>query len=356
VFCCYFYLFHVYFFSYPFGFCYLALLGATLLVLHSMIHFVNVFEMPAFQSGRLTMMHPRLFQHPSSALVAAAGTTLPSATSLSPARAIGVVGGARSRSGSAATRAPPPPPPSSSPATGSAESSALPGLFPDLADSGNASLLLLRPRAQSLHDRPLPSPVGAASRMAVAAVANIHESVEERRARLAAAKQSTGNSGSSGISSLAPIVNPSQWEDTATAVAAAAAADKHRRERSNSDGMVSNWGQYLQSSKQNQSSTFGEIDDDYGLVDVDDDAGATFGLSPEVSASGKHVIRNGSQGFGVSVSTGANGNGNGKQRDSRIPVTFNRNAITLPPIKPTEATPRGDKKYTVFGSFDDMYN
>lgn len=72
IFCCYFCLFHVYFFSFPFGFCYLALFATVCFVLHAMIHFWNVYEVPAFEAGRISPVRPRMG--------GAAPAALPSAT------------------------------------------------------------------------------------------------------------------------------------------------------------------------------------------------------------------------------------------------------------------------------------
>eukprot|EP01039_Chlorochromonas_danica_P005704 gene5704-6288_t len=56
----FFFLFHIYFFCYPFGFAYLALLTHALFVLFTMMHFWNVYEVPVYESGRLTPARPRL--------------------------------------------------------------------------------------------------------------------------------------------------------------------------------------------------------------------------------------------------------------------------------------------------------
>ncbi|RYG70151.1 hypothetical protein EON64_00975 [archaeon] len=63
-FACYFSLFHVYFFCYPFGFSYLALQCCALFVLHSMIHLWNSFEVPAYFRGGLSPVHPRQIGQP----------------------------------------------------------------------------------------------------------------------------------------------------------------------------------------------------------------------------------------------------------------------------------------------------
>lgn len=64
IFACYFFLFHVYFFSFPFGFCYVALSATVCYVLHAMIHFWNVYEVPAFESGRISPVRPRMSSGP----------------------------------------------------------------------------------------------------------------------------------------------------------------------------------------------------------------------------------------------------------------------------------------------------
>lgn len=60
IFLSYFFLFHIYFFSYPFGFSYLALFTTTVFVFHSMMHFWNLYEVPAYDSGTLTAVFPRI--------------------------------------------------------------------------------------------------------------------------------------------------------------------------------------------------------------------------------------------------------------------------------------------------------
>jgi len=67
VFFAYFTLFHVYYFSCPFGFTYAALFSITLLMLHSMLFFVNRFELPAFAAGLVSRTVPRMavFRNPS---------------------------------------------------------------------------------------------------------------------------------------------------------------------------------------------------------------------------------------------------------------------------------------------------
>jgi hypothetical protein len=52
LFSAYFYLFHVYFFSFPYGFSYLAWLTAMLFILHATMHLMNHYEIPAFQQVR----------------------------------------------------------------------------------------------------------------------------------------------------------------------------------------------------------------------------------------------------------------------------------------------------------------
>lgn len=51
IFCCYFYLYHIYFFSNPFGFGYVSLAGLYLFTLHAMMYFMNVYEIPALVTG-----------------------------------------------------------------------------------------------------------------------------------------------------------------------------------------------------------------------------------------------------------------------------------------------------------------
>ena len=71
VFFAYFTLFHVYYFSCPFGFTYAALFSITLLMVHSMIFFVNRFELPAFATGQVSRHVPRMafFRNPSSSSI-----------------------------------------------------------------------------------------------------------------------------------------------------------------------------------------------------------------------------------------------------------------------------------------------
>jgi hypothetical protein len=60
VFFFYFCLFHVYFFCFPFGFSYIALSTAGILVAHAMLFFWNRYEVPAFECGLVTAVTPRL--------------------------------------------------------------------------------------------------------------------------------------------------------------------------------------------------------------------------------------------------------------------------------------------------------
>lgn len=60
VFFAYFTLFHIYYFSCPFGFTYAALLSAVLLQLHSMLFFWNRYELPAILSGQVSSDNPRM--------------------------------------------------------------------------------------------------------------------------------------------------------------------------------------------------------------------------------------------------------------------------------------------------------
>lgn len=56
----YFSLFHIYFFCFPFGFSYLALLSTALHLLHAMMFFWNAYEIPAYEAGVITAMTPRV--------------------------------------------------------------------------------------------------------------------------------------------------------------------------------------------------------------------------------------------------------------------------------------------------------
>lgn len=56
----YFCLFHIYFFSFPFGFSYLALFTTVLFIQHSMVFCWNTFEIPALESGLITALAPRV--------------------------------------------------------------------------------------------------------------------------------------------------------------------------------------------------------------------------------------------------------------------------------------------------------
>ena len=60
VFFCYFSMFHVYFFSFPFGFSYLALGTTVLFIQHSMLFCWNAFEIPALETGLITAVTPRV--------------------------------------------------------------------------------------------------------------------------------------------------------------------------------------------------------------------------------------------------------------------------------------------------------
>jgi hypothetical protein len=60
VFFAYFTLFHIYYFSCPFGFSYAALMSTTLFQLHSMIFFWNRYELPAILSGQISYDRPRM--------------------------------------------------------------------------------------------------------------------------------------------------------------------------------------------------------------------------------------------------------------------------------------------------------
>jgi hypothetical protein len=60
LFCGYFYLFHIYFFCFPYGFSYLAWLTAMLFILHATMHLMNQYEIPAFEQGLVTARNPRV--------------------------------------------------------------------------------------------------------------------------------------------------------------------------------------------------------------------------------------------------------------------------------------------------------
>mmetsp|Transcript_62396 Transcript_62396/g.184620 ORF Transcript_62396/g.184620 Transcript_62396/m.184620 type:complete len:305 (-) Transcript_62396:164-1078(-) len=59
VFFLYFTLFHVYFFSCPFGFSYTSLVSTGLFLLHSMLFFINRYELPAILNGTISLSSPR---------------------------------------------------------------------------------------------------------------------------------------------------------------------------------------------------------------------------------------------------------------------------------------------------------
>jgi hypothetical protein len=59
VFFVYFSLYHVYFFCFPFGFSYPALMCTVLFLTHAMYCFWNYCEIPAFRAGHVTALHPR---------------------------------------------------------------------------------------------------------------------------------------------------------------------------------------------------------------------------------------------------------------------------------------------------------
>lgn len=62
-------LFHVYFFSCPFGFSYTALASTACFMLHSMVFFWNRYELPAIAHGFVTMENPRMGATPSDPLM-----------------------------------------------------------------------------------------------------------------------------------------------------------------------------------------------------------------------------------------------------------------------------------------------
>jgi hypothetical protein len=53
-------MFHVYFFCFPYGFAYLAWLTIMLFILHTTMHLTNYYEIPAFNSGKVNMITPRV--------------------------------------------------------------------------------------------------------------------------------------------------------------------------------------------------------------------------------------------------------------------------------------------------------
>ncbi|OQS05923.1 hypothetical protein THRCLA_01988 [Thraustotheca clavata] len=57
----YFSMFHVYFFCFPFGFSYTALWTTIIFLLHTMLLFLNRFEIPALNEGLITAQTPRQF-------------------------------------------------------------------------------------------------------------------------------------------------------------------------------------------------------------------------------------------------------------------------------------------------------
>eukprot|EP01034_Spumella_vulgaris_P023900 gene23900-30178_t len=59
IFMAYFLLFHIYFFTFPFGFSYLALLTTGLFMLHAMMHFWNVYEVAAYDIRAVHSDNPR---------------------------------------------------------------------------------------------------------------------------------------------------------------------------------------------------------------------------------------------------------------------------------------------------------
>lgn len=63
VFFLYFTLFHIYFFSCPFGFATAALLSTCLLLLHAMVFFWNRYELPALEDGIINANSPRAVMH-----------------------------------------------------------------------------------------------------------------------------------------------------------------------------------------------------------------------------------------------------------------------------------------------------
>lgn len=77
-FLCYFAMYHLYFFSYPFGFAYLSLCVAACHVLYWMLHFYHTYEIPLVVQGRLSSAVPRQ--------IPIAGTSISPAQSPNPAQ------------------------------------------------------------------------------------------------------------------------------------------------------------------------------------------------------------------------------------------------------------------------------
>jgi hypothetical protein len=59
LFFCLFTFFHLYLFSFPFGFSYVALLTMTVLLAQLILFFWNCFEIPALNRGEISVMCPR---------------------------------------------------------------------------------------------------------------------------------------------------------------------------------------------------------------------------------------------------------------------------------------------------------
>lgn len=55
-------LYHIYFFSFPFGFSFLALVDTVLFLVYSMLYFWNQFEIPALQSGVISVVRTRMIE------------------------------------------------------------------------------------------------------------------------------------------------------------------------------------------------------------------------------------------------------------------------------------------------------
>ena len=79
VFFAYFSLFHVYFFCFPFGYSYPALVTAVLFLLHAMFCFWNYCELPALNSGSITALRPRFGVEERETPVVRPPTVLPNA-------------------------------------------------------------------------------------------------------------------------------------------------------------------------------------------------------------------------------------------------------------------------------------
>ena len=343
-----------------------------MLVFHSMMHFWNSYEIPAYYSGRLTALHPRIWTCPG---VPTIGTTpgqpngaAPNAgtgsaansdiagTHGSPARERGRAnssgtpgitptrrgsGTGSTGSGGSGRQVPPShaipfplplPLELSSGGHTTSSSSASPGVA--TAHTPHSALLervsadpSASQRARSNSTSAPPLPVPAAPGPASLAFSSIYESVEARRARLAAATAAanaklpaTGTAASSHVHHAPPpppVIAPPSVDDS-HAIGDRSSL-KYNRNRSSSEGTASTWQQY-QSTMGNGgvtggSSGEGQDDDDFGFF-MEEETGPRSPLV--VSKSGKHVLKNppswdqwGRQvGGSNTTSTGAGGNSN----------------------------------------------